>query len=299
MELPMSWETHQGRRYYYHKFKVNGKVMSVYMGTCPVVDLFAQRVEDRRIESAIEKENRQAHWDRLDAQERPILDYFSQVEAQFHVAMKAAGWYQHRRQWRKRGLITMGKRHQIASLNFTPDADIETAMYRRLFADDEDGTLVDANGADMARNAENALISQITNDPRQREALRRKLVLIKDEQAGPNPTAIEGLLARRVALCWLDAYYMDMLSSLTIGSGAVDSNLSDYYQRRQSRAHRRFLSASKALAVCRRLALPSVQSTAVSIDPRLFGIISGSSQSSHVDFSNPVTMSHAKKVRES
>ena len=80
MGLPISWETHQGRRYYYYKFKLNGKVLSVYLGTGPVADLFAQRVEDRRIESAIEKENRQAHWDWLDAQERPIVDFFSQVE---------------------------------------------------------------------------------------------------------------------------------------------------------------------------------------------------------------------------
>ena len=185
--------------------------------------------------------------------------------------MKAAGWYQHRRQWRKRGLITMGKRHEIPSLGLTSRADIETAIARRLFADD-DGTLVDAHGADMARNAENALISQMTNDPRRRAALRRKLVLITAEQAGSNPTAIERLLARRVALCWLDAYYMDMLSSLTIGSGAVDSDLSDYYQRRQSRAHRRLLAACRTLAVCRRLALPVVQSAEAPVDARSLGL---------------------------
>jgi hypothetical protein len=104
----------------------------------------------------------------------------------------------------------MGKRHQIPSLGLASRTDIETALARRLFADD-DGTLVDANGADMVEHAENALISQITNDPRRREALRRKLVLITAEQAGPNPTAIERLLARRVALCWLDTYYMDIL----------------------------------------------------------------------------------------
>jgi hypothetical protein len=247
--------------------RVKDRTFSLYIGTGLAADLFAQRVEDRRLESAIEKKNRQSEFNRLDSEERPILDYFGQVEVQFRVMMYAAGWYQHRRQWRKRGLITMGKRHQIPSLSLAPRADIETAIARRLFADD-DGTLVDAHGADMARNAETALISQITNDPRRREALRRKLVLITADLSGPNPTAIEGLLARRAALCWLDAYYMDMLSSLTIGSGAVDSDLSDYYQRRQSRAHRRLLSACKALAVCRKLAIDTIQSSIKSSNSR-------------------------------
>jgi hypothetical protein len=253
----MSWETRNSKRYYYHKFKVNGKVLSLYLGSGPAADLFAQRVEDRRLEAAIEKERHQAEFNRLDSEERPILDYFGQVDVQFRVTMYAAGWYQHRRQWRKRGLITMGKRNQIPSLGLAPRADIETAMYRRLFAED-DGTLVDANGADMARNAETALISQITNDPRRREALRRKLVLITADLSGPNPTAIEGLLARRAALCWLDAYYMDILSSLSMGVDTADSTLGEYYQRRQSRAHRRLLSACKTLAACRRLALPNL-----------------------------------------
>jgi hypothetical protein len=268
----MSWETRLNRRYYYHKFKSNGKVLSLYLGTGRVAQLFAQIVEERRIEAAIEREieqqRRQAQRDRLDGEERPVLEYFEQVEVQFQAAMKAAGWHQHRRQWRRRGLITMGKRNQIPSLGLVPNAGIEAAIARRLFAED-DGTLVDAHGADMARNAEDALISQITDDPRQREALRRKLELIRADLAGPKPTAIEGLLARRVAFCWLDAYYMDMLSSLTMRAGGFDSSLSEYYQRRQNRAHRRLLSACKALATCRRLALPSIQEGLVRSERRL------------------------------
>src|SRR6516165_7868063 len=140
----MPWERRGNNRYYYHKMRVKDRTFSLYIGTGLAADLFAQRVEDRRLESAIEKKNRQSEFNRLDSEERPILDYFGQVEVQFRVMMYAAGWYQHRRQWRKRGLITMGKRHQIPSLNLASRADIETAMYRRLFADD-DGTLVDAH----------------------------------------------------------------------------------------------------------------------------------------------------------
>jgi hypothetical protein len=120
----------------------------------------------------------------------------------------------------------------------------------------------------MARNAEDALIAQITDDPRQREALRRKLALLRAELAGPKPTAIEGLLAGRVAICWLDAYYMDVLSSLTMRTANVGTALSDYYQRRQGRAHRRLLSACKALTTCQRLVLETVRSSIQSKDRR-------------------------------
>jgi hypothetical protein len=152
----------------------------------------------------------------------------------------------------------MDRRNQIPSLNAVFGTDIEAAIARRLFAQD-DGTLCDAYGADMAKNALEALIKQITDRPRQREAIRRKVAILTDELAGPNPTVIEKLLAGRVALCWLDCYYMDTMSYLSMGVDGPDFMLGEYYQRRQNRAHRRYLSACKALATCRKLALPAVR----------------------------------------
>jgi hypothetical protein len=170
------------------------------------------------------------------------------VEILFQVAMEAAGWYQHYRQCRRKGKITMGKRKQILSLGFVPGPEMEAAIARRLFADD-DGTLVDTHGPSIARNPENALISRVTDDRRQQEAFGRKLALLKTDLAGPNPTAIVKLLPTRVVLCWLDAYYMDMLSFLALQTESVDFSLSDYYQRRPSRAHRRLNSACKIFAL--------------------------------------------------
>jgi hypothetical protein len=177
--------------------------------------------------------------------------------------MEFAGWYKHCRQWRKRGLITMSKRNQIPSLNAVFGADMETAIARRLLAQD-DGTLCDAYGANIAKHALEALIKQITDNPRRKEAIRRKVAILTEELAGPNPAAIEKLLAGRVALCWLDSHYMDMMSYLSMGVVAPDSTVGEYYQRRQNRAHRRLISASKALAVCRRLAFDSVRAQVTS-----------------------------------
>ena len=50
---------------------------------------------------------------------------------------------------------------------------------------------------------------------------------------------------------WYDYAYLS--------AGSVSLQKGDYYQRRQERAHKRYLSAVKALAQVRRLELPAVQ----------------------------------------
>src|SRR5438309_1646009 len=70
---------------------------------------------------------------------------------------------------------------------------------------------------------------------------------------GPDPCPLERLLVQRLVTCWLQVQDADLrfaqAKELPIPWG-------DYYQRRMDRAHRRYLSAVKTLAVVRRLALP-------------------------------------------
>src|SRR5262245_13233816 len=72
-ELPMSWEIRFNTRYYYYKFKINCKVLSLYLGNGRIAELFAGMVEDRRIEAAIERQieqERLQEWrNRRDAEE--------------------------------------------------------------------------------------------------------------------------------------------------------------------------------------------------------------------------------------
>src|SRR5262245_66143189 len=80
--------------------------------------------------------------------------------------------------------------------------------------------------------------------------------LLRAELAGANPTPIERLLVERIVACWLqvqdaDARYAQA-KNLSLAWG-------EYYQRRMDRAHRRYLSAVKALALVRKLAVPVLQ----------------------------------------
>ena len=90
------------------------------------------------------------------------------------------------------------------------------------------------------------------------EGVNRKLAALKAELAGPNPTPLERLLVERIAACWLQVQYADALFAQKI-KDSLSWEAVRGYQAWQDRAHKRFLSAVKALALLRRFAIPAVQ----------------------------------------
>jgi hypothetical protein len=122
----------------------------------------------------------------------------------------------------------------------------------------QDSATVDRFGGDLARQAELSLIDNAAGKNLAfREAMTRKLQLLRAELAGPDPTPVERLLVERVVACWLqvqdaDIRYAQSQKDCTLTQG-------DYYQRRMDRAHKRYLSALKTLAVVRKVALPVLQ----------------------------------------
>lgn len=80
---------------------------------------------------------------------------------------------------------------------------------------------------------------------------------MRGELAGPNPTPLESLLVGRVVACWLQVQDAD----LRYVQGQKECNIAqgEYNQRRQDRAHKRYLSAIRTLARVRKLALPVLQ----------------------------------------
>ena len=64
------------------------------------------------------------------------------------------------------------------------------------------------------------------------------------------------LLVDRIVACWLQLQSAD-IAAIQTQSGSL--KLLEFYERRRSQAHRRFLSAVKMLATVRKLALPVLQ----------------------------------------
>jgi hypothetical protein len=75
---------------------------------------------------------------------------------------------------------------------------------RGLFDRDEDGKLVTNYGGDLAHQAEEALVTSITDDAMRSEALRRQVARLRANLAGDSPTVIERWLAESAALAWLE-----------------------------------------------------------------------------------------------
>lgn len=112
-------------------------------------------------------------------------------------------------------------------------------------------------GGNMAENLCNDLVRKAAGDNLAfREALFRKLELLRAELAGPTPSPVERLLAERVTTCWL---WLHDLEIRFVQAKNLSISQAEYHQQAIDRAHRRYLVAIRTLALVRKLALPVLQ----------------------------------------
>lgn len=104
----MAWETRGNGRYYYRKRWMNGTCQSEYIGAGLIAELMAER--DR-----IERE--------LAAQQKALIDAINEPDELLQLAgdwldvltkgvLLAAGYHQHKRQWRQRYATDNGSSDQ-------------------------------------------------------------------------------------------------------------------------------------------------------------------------------------------
>ncbi len=89
------------------------------------------------------------------------------------------------------------------------------------------------------------------------EGVLQRLKRMRLELAGPAPSPLESLVIERIMTCWLEINYYDALYVQSMGD--LNIRQANSSQRRQDRAHRRYLSAIRCLAAIRRLQIPMVQ----------------------------------------
>ena len=110
-------------------------------------------------------------------------------------------------------------------------------------------------GGNLARQAEAALIRRLDRrQPFLPGGHNVQVGAAAGRAGGPGAGALESLLVERVAACWLQLHLADIRLSqhehnLTLAQA-------EYYDRAIDRAHKRYLSAIKTLALVRKLALP-------------------------------------------
>jgi hypothetical protein len=121
----------------------------------------------------------------------------------------------------------------------------------------ENPATVDSLGGDLAFQAQAMLIRKFSGkNLLLKEALPRKLDLMRAELSGPNPSPLERLLVERIVACWL---HLHQLEATYHSRDNVSFDMGNYYQSNIQRAQKGYLSAIKALATVRKLALPAIQ----------------------------------------
>jgi len=98
----MGWEQRGNNQYYYRKEREGSRVRSVYIGVGDLANLSAGLLAleqgDRRLAELRKRQQRQA-LEALDAEIDALSDLVSTMT---QATMIAAGFHQHKRQWRRK-----------------------------------------------------------------------------------------------------------------------------------------------------------------------------------------------------
>jgi hypothetical protein len=93
----MGWEKRGNQKYYYYKIREGGRVRSKYMGTGFYAQLCDRLAENRRLEQAALRSEREA-----DAEiDRQLNEAGDAIYALTDAELHAAGYHNHKGQWRK------------------------------------------------------------------------------------------------------------------------------------------------------------------------------------------------------
>lgn len=266
----MGWKIIKGRPYFYTSERHGRRVRSHYWGGgVAAVLIAAERGLDRR-DREEDRARRRALRAAILAEERRADEAFALVERAFRSAMGAMGYHRPGRgPWRKRRMVNHVPRVVAADERRETPGGItsemrladggDAAALNRMtarFADGAKGSAFAGMIGSPGWYAEEAMLKVFAGDSRVGAAAgRRKLDDMRRELAGPDAPPLERMLADRVAYCWFRLYQLEADAArpdveLTISQ-------SEFLQRRIDLAHRRHLTAVKALAVVHKLGLPS------------------------------------------
>jgi hypothetical protein len=270
----VGWKLIKGKHYYYRSVRDGGRVRSEYVGGGEFGELveLIERTESRlRAAEAGEAGARRAG---AEAADRAAAGTFAGVEAVVAAALEAADYHRPRRgNWRRRRMGADAEEFEDLDPDLPPPpAPLEeirdvvdraaggdrSAMprLRELFRADPKGMLK-MTGGDLSFQIENyAIRGLVGKNIGAQEAIGLRVKSIRDDLAGPDPTALELLLVDRIALCWLDLHIKDFRrlhrEGLTWPEALCEEKIRD-------RSHHRYLAAIKALATVRRLGAATIQ----------------------------------------
>jgi hypothetical protein len=264
--------------YYIRSIRRDGKVTSEYIGSGRLA-LAAARIDAERGEArAADAAECQRERKRLEDVDTLLAGLCSEAVALGHATLEAAGYHQHKRQWRKRRMsaakaertpksfkswqppgepMTMGEAGRVLRRAIKGDKKVLPKLQELLDRSPSvrahflDGELT------ITSFAEDAVLKQSCGtDLLVHEIQSRDLDRTAEELAGADATPVEKLLARRAALCWHTVNLYEWLFA-TKGAKGVELAQGLFFQRTIDVAHRRLVQTIRTLELVRRLARPA------------------------------------------
>jgi len=98
----MGWEERRGRRYYYRKRRVAGRVVSVYLGQGAGVSILSQLDDVERLERQEARQEEQARRAVLCREDEDLAELAGLTEAFAAAALLLAGCHTHKGTWRRK-----------------------------------------------------------------------------------------------------------------------------------------------------------------------------------------------------
>jgi hypothetical protein len=282
----MGWEERGGRRYLYRNRRVNGRPVKEYVaaddrfgfGEAMAADLARLLNREAKVR-ALKQEAAVAFRGRIDG----LLAAAGAANASSCVVAEgllvAVGFHNHNRgEWRmKRELRQLAEQidrlktaseKPVPMLNYTaPAGDAEAIdLFAKARAGDAAAVeqvrgLIATRGwagwiGDIGRQATCKLIRKAAGtDPVWDAGITEKANAMRRDLLGPNPTALDDLLARRVVNGWVAVHALELELAVRTPSDRKDR---DYLDRAITRAQKRMTDAAREFARLRRLELPAV-----------------------------------------
>lgn len=262
----MPWKG-PGKRYYYQSQRHGKRIRYTYCGAGVLGELAAaldQIDQERRQMERMDRRQQMARLDQETAPPAALLDHRRIVGDLLRAALEAAGYHQHKRQWRKRRM------DQLVRGDTPTKADIAEALrvaissgatkeqhdaLRKLLARAPEA----GRAFDLAERAITAMVSVMPAGDISRVVQLGRMESLRDELSGPAPTVLERLLIDQVVLSYLHLNLIEYQQS-RLWEQEMGMEIIAFWEQRLDGAQRRYLRAIGELARVRRLLnLPAPQ----------------------------------------
>ena len=260
----MAWERRGKHRFYYHSRRVNGRVIKEYFGRGPMAEAAAALFEARREAQRHAKQRRQDAKRTLQAADEAV-DRLRDATRMADTAQtlpfprqQQGRPYPALRQDSPEDVVSHFK--QLLAARSSGDEAAEPKIRAIL----EQFPELWPQLGDLGAQAIEVWLNLASGpDALMKQAIRTKLVALRDSfQADAHDPGAQ-LLADRVAVTWLQVQYADLRVSQA--GDATRVNL-EFLARRQEQAQRQYLRALKEWRVWQQWARPATESTSAPVE---------------------------------